>query len=418
MKVGDKIRFNLAKKQIDGVLLESHDKSVYLIKLDSGYNIGLPKENVYGTRVLKSYKKSDEEFEIPKPKKKLKNIGLIVTGGTIASKLDSKTGGVTALSDVGEFAKFYPELFEKVNVVKIDAPFMKAGENVMSDDWKVLAESVGKMLKDKNVEGIVVTHGTDTLHYTSAALSFMLGRVGKPVVMAYSQRSIDRGSSDARLNLLCAAEFALSNCAEVVVVGHANIDDEFCYALRGTKCRKLHTSRRDAFKPVNVSPIAKVTPGAVEFLSDYNARSDVKVELDNDFSKKVALVKYYPGMDEDILDYYKVKGYKGIVIEVLGIGNLPGPEMNHSWTSKIKKLVESGVSVCAVAQTVYGRLHPKVYSPGRALEKAGVIFLEDMLAETAYVKLGWVLSKRISTSKVKERMLENISGELNKLISE
>jgi glutamyl-tRNA(Gln) amidotransferase subunit D len=420
MKSGEYVRLNLAKRQVEGTVLESYDSEVYLIKLKSGYNIGIPKENVYGSEVIKKVVDEKKKFEIPKPKKNLKNIGLVVTGGTIASKLDPKTGGVTPLTDVGEFAKFYPELFDRVNVLKVDVPFMKASENMDSDDWRAIGESVGKMLKDEKIDGIVVTHGTDFLHYTAAGLSFFLGKVNKPVVLTYSQRSIDRGSSDARLNLECAAHFAVSDCAEVVLVGHASTNDDFCFVLRGTKVRKMHTSRRDAFKPMNVLPIAKVWPMKIEFISDYRIRSGKFSDGDFSFSDKIALVKFYPGQTPEILEWYKQKGFYGVVVEAAGLGHLATSGAKHSWISTLKKLTKDGFVVCAAAQTLYGRLHPKVYSAGRELEKAGVIFLGDMLPETAFVKLGWVLGHRHwrSVEKVKEKMLENFVGEFNERLSE
>jgi len=218
--------------------------------------------------------------------------------------------------------------------------------------------------------------------------------------------------------LECAVDFALSDCAEVVLVGHANMNDEFCHALRGTKVRKLHTSRRDAFKPVNTEPIAKIFPKeGVEFLSGVRPRNKEKVLLEDSFQDKIALVKFYPGQKTDILDYYKKEGYKGIVLEVSGLGQVPSSKAKHSWILKLKGLIKSGIVICAAAQTIYGSLNPNVYSEGRELKKAGVIFLEDMLAETAYVKLGWVLGNKKWKDKIKEKMLENISGEFDELLS-
>jgi glutamyl-tRNA(Gln) amidotransferase subunit D len=416
MQSGDYVKLRLAKKEIDGTFLESYDKSIVLLKLNSGYNIGIPKENILDSKVIKKYKEKAEDFNIPKARG-LPSVGLVVTGGTIASKLDSRTGGVKPLTDIKEFARFYPKLFEKVNVKKINMPFMLASESMTSEHWKKIAEGIVEMLNDKEIQGVIVTHGTDTLHYTSAALSFFLRDLNKPVVLTYSQRSIDRASSDAELNLLCAAEFALSDCAEVVILGHASINDDFCFAFLGTKVRKMHTSRRDAFKPVNIGPLAKVSFGSVEFLSGYRPRNKNKVNLDSKYSDKVALIKYFPGMSSDILDFYKSKGYKGIVIEVLGIGNLPAEELKNSWTPKLKKMIKSGIIICAAPQTIYGRLSPKVYSTGRTLELVGVIFLEDMLSETALVKLGWVLGHREWKSKVREKMLENVSGEFNEMLA-
>ena len=415
---GDYIQLKLAQfREIEGTALESYDKSIVLLKLRSGYNIGIPKENILGSKVLRKFKNEKKEYKLHSGKGKPK-IGIIITGGTIAAKLDSKTGGVHWLTDVSEFARFYPKLFDKVDVKRIEVPFMMASENMFYNEWIKIAETAEKMLNDKEIQGVIVTHGTDTIHYTSAALSFFLKNLNKPVVLTYSQRSIDRASSDAELNLECAVEMALSDCAEVVLVGHASMDDDYCHALIGTKAKKMHTSRRDAFKPVNIGPLAKVWKDKIEFLEERRPRNDEKVELDDSFSDKIALVKFYPGQDPDVLDYYKNNGYKGIVIEATGLGHVASSESKHNWLGKIKKLIKEGVIVCAAAQTIYGRLNPKVYSFGRELEETGVIFLEDMLAETALVKLGWVLGHRTWKGKEKEKMLENISREFNELLKE
>lgn len=417
---GDKVKLRLAMGEQEGIVLESPDSSVILLKLESGYNVGIAKENILAGRVLKKFKEEGKVGEERREarvehKKGLKNVGLVITGGTIASKLDPRTGGVKHLVDLNEFRKFYPELFEIVNVKKIDVPFMIASECMDSGHWIKIAESVEKMLEDGEISGVIVTHGTDFLGYTAAALSFFLHKLGKPVVLTYSQRSIDRASSDANLNLQCAARMAVSDCAEVMIVGHATINDDFCYAMPGTKTRKLHSSRRDAFKVVNAGEIAKVwADGRIEFLREYRVRDDKKkVELDVNFNDKVALVKFYPGQDPSILDFYALK-YKGIVVEASGLGHLPVSEARESWISKLKKHIREGFVVCAAAQTIYGRLDPLVYSNGRELLDAGVIFLEDMLAESALVKLGWVLGHYGWKTKVKEKMLENLSGEISK----
>ncbi len=415
---GDKIRVRLASEEIECVMLESYDKSVVLVKLKSGYNIGIPRENVFDVEVLDKYSvKSNEKVVLPKIAGK-KSIGLIVTGGTIASKLDSRTGGTAPLTDVSEFAKYYPKIFERVNVKKLSVPFMVASESMNSEHWITIAEHAKEMLNDSEISGVIITHGSDTLHYTSSALSFFLQDLKKPVVLTFSQRSIDRASSDAELNLECAVEFALSNCAEVVIVGHATENDDYCHALRGTKVRKMHTSRRDTFKPINCSPLARVWPNKIEFLEKYNARSEGLTKLDSSFSDKVALVQFYPGQEPDILDYYLVQGYKGIVISMSGLGHVAVGDVKHSWESALKRVIKQGMIVCASAQAIYGRLNPKVYSNGRILEEIGVIFLEDILSETALVKLGFVLGHKNWKGLIREKMLENLSGEFNSLLSE
>lgn len=413
MNAGDIVKLRLAREEVEGTLLESYEPSIVLIKLKSGYNIGIPKDHIFGEEIVKKYESREIKKKL-EPKKGLPSIGLVMTGGTISSKLDSRTGGAFPLSDVGEFAKIYPKLFEMVNV-KISAPFMKLSENMSSEDWISLATAVKGLLDDKDIEGVIVTHGTDTLHYTSSALSFFLKNLNKPVVLTYSQRSSDRASSDADLNLRCAARMALSECAEVMLVGHADINDDFCYALRGTKTRKMHTSRRDAFKPINTSPIAKVWPDTVEFISQFKARHDGKSELDAVFNDKVALVTFYPGQSADVIDYYRMHGYKGLVINLLGLGHVSN---SGDWIPALKKAIREGMIVCGAAQTVYGSLNPMVYSTGRELEKTGIIFLKDMLAETAFVKLGWVLGHRGWQGKARDKMLENMAGEFNELLTE
>lgn len=449
---GDKVRLRLAKEEIDGTFLESSDSSIVLLKLESGYNIGIAKENILNGRVLEKYKKDNDvegnvkskskesdnnvnnelndivdntdsnninevERVLEKIDKNKKNIGLVITGGTIAAKLDSKTGGVHWLTNTDEFMKFYPEISERANVVKIKVPFMTASEAMSWEHWIKIAEDVHEMLNDDEIEGVIVTHGTDFLGYTGAALSFFLKNVNKPVVLTYSQRSIDRASSDAHLNLECAVQMALSDCAEVMLVGHATTNDDYCYALLGSKVRKMHSSRRDAFKPINTTPIAKVWSDKVEFLKAYRKKSGRKCELDKDYTDKVALVKFYPGQDSSILDFYALK-YKGIVIEAAGLGHLPVSEAKHNWIPKLKKLIKEGFVVCVAGQTINGRVDGLVYSNGRELIDAGVIFLEDMLAETAFVKLGYVLGHFGWKKNVKEKMLENMNGELNERLVE
>src|SRR3989338_1180858 len=309
---GDKVRLRLAHKEIDGVFIDNPDSSIVLLKLDSGYNIGIAKENILGSRILESYKEVERDFKIPSGKGK-PIIGLVVTGGTIASKVDSRTGGVKPLTDVGEFANFYPEIFEMANVKKILSPFMIASESMTPSRWISISNSVYELLQDKEIQGVVVTHGTDFLGYTGAALSFFLRDLGKPVVLTYSQRSIDRASSDASLNLQCAVKMALSDASGVFLVGHATTNDDFCYALNGTKARKMHSSRRDSFKSINELPIAKIWPDKIEFLEKYNKRNNEAGQLDNAYSDKTALVKFYPGQDSSILDFYALK-YKGIIV--------------------------------------------------------------------------------------------------------
>ena len=338
-----------------------------------------------------------------------------MTGGTISSKLDPATGGVKWLINSQELFAIYPEMFEIADV-RIHNPFMKASENMDYKDWMKLAKIAGKSLNNPEVKGIIIAHGTDTLHYTASALSFMLGKLNKPVVLTYSQRSSDRGSSDSRLNLVCSAHMALSDVAEVMLVGHANLDDEYCYALQGNKVRKMHSSRRDAFKPINCEPFAKIFPdGKIALLrNNFHTRNKEKIKADISFYSNAALLKFYPGQDPDVINYYLKKGYKGLVIEMTGLGHVL-TQGKYNWISVLKHAIAKGMIICAAPQTLYGRLDPYVYSPGRKLQGIGVIFLQDMLPETAFVKLGWVLGHKEWRGSVatKLKMLENVNGEFN-----
>ena len=412
---GDCVKVVLTKKDYEGILLENPEPGIVLLKLDSGYNIGLNKKDILEIQVVKKFVEEKEEIVI-KRKEDKPNVAMIITGGTIAARLDSKTGGVDPLEKPEDLFKFYPSVFDKVNVVKVEVPFMKASEDMDFKDWQKIARTAEKLLNDPNIKGVIVTHGTDFLHYTSAALSFFLKDLNKPVVLTYSQRSIDRASSDANLNLQCAALAAISDMAEVMIVGHASSNDDFCYAMPGTKVRKLHTSRRDAFRLVNSKPFAKISLDRIDRISNYKLRTNKKVLTDINFEEKVALIKVFPGQDPDILDYYKKKKYKGLVLEMGGLGHVPTTRARLGWTKKLKEIQSKGIIVCAVAQTINGRLDPLVYSNGRELLKTGIIYLEDMLAETAFVKLGWVLGhKEWAKNKeiVKEKMLYNFAHEFN-----
>ncbi|MBU1129608.1 MAG: Glu-tRNA(Gln) amidotransferase subunit GatD [Nanoarchaeota archaeon] len=419
---GDYVELHLMHKIYEGIFLESPESGIVLLKLDSGYNIGFRKKEVLEIKVLEKNLDKKEELVLKKDSSK-PNIAMVITGGTIASRLDTKTGAVKWLDNPENLFKFYPELFEKVNVLKFEVPFMKGSENMDYKDWQKIARIVQKFLNDSNIQGVIVTHGTDTLHYTAAALSFFLGKLNKPVVLTYSQRSIDRASSDANLNLQCSALAAISDIAEVMLVGHASSADDFCYAIPGAKVRKLHSSKRDAFKPVNVKPFAKIYPDRIEKILNYTLRKKhcsvypktlnkgAKVKVDLKFENKIALVKFYPGQNPDILDYYVKKKYKGLIIEVVGLGHVATKESRNSWIKKLKEVQKKGLVVCAAAQTIFGRLDPLVYSTGRELLNCGIIYLKDMLAETAFVKLGWVLGHK--DWNVKEKMLENFVGEFN-----
>jgi len=425
-KIGDRISVVKTGKMYEGLLMprsELGDRNCIVLKLDSGYNMGIRHEK--GVKVEKSKKPEPkeikEEFKFETEKEKIKEVkfdpkkpkvALIMTGGTIVSKVDYRTGGVYALERPEELLTNVPELKNIVFIDDIKVPFKKMSEDFNYKDWQVLAELAAKEL-NKN-EGVIITHGTDTLHYTSAALSFMLKNLYKPVVLTGSQRSSDRGSSDAFMNIICSAYAAISNIAEVGVCMHATIDDQCCSFIRGTKVRKMHSTRRDAFRSINEMPLAKFwSDGKIDIMNkNHKTRKDEKVVADIKFEPKVALLKAYPGSDPEILEILAKKGYKGFVIEGTGMGHVP-TEAEKSWIPAIKKLIKDGIPVVIAPQTIYGRINTDVYTNLRVLyHEAKAIPAEDMLPETAYVKLGWILGHTKDLEEIRKMMLTNIAGEI------
>lgn len=413
MEPGSEILLITKTEKIKGTLMPS-PKNTLIIKLSSGYNIGVPKKNIKKITIIKKPKKQKFSLKL-KQNKNLPQISIILTGGTISSRISYKTGGVSWLTKPQQLLSLVPELRKIVNIKQIKTPFMIASENMHSYHWKQIAKITYDLLKSN--EGVIITHGTDTLHFTASALSFMIKNLNKPVVLTYSQRSTDRGSTDATLNLICSAYIAKSDIAEVVLVGHGEPSDTYCLVNPGTKTRKMSTSRRDTFRPINTLPIAKIWPdGKLKIISQYNKRNQGKPKLDNKFEEKVALIKYYPGLNPDIIDFFTKKKYRGIVIETTGLGHIATDESKLNLIPSIKKAIDSGITICAASQTLYGRLNPLVYSEGRKLLKLGIIYLKDILPETAYIKLGYVLAKTKDQEKIKELMLSNLANEFNKRI--
>ena len=413
IETGAKVRIKKKKgdEEYEGMLLESHDQSTILIKTKNGYNVGFDKKEVELKVLEKPVKKEEKEKEIEQDKK-LPEIAIIVTGGTIASKVNYETGAVSPNPEISSLLKNIPGLDKIARISHIEVPFLTLSGNMTPDHWKKLAKKTCEFVNKKNIKGVVILHGTDTMHFTSSALSFMLRELGKPVVLTYSQRSIDRGSSDAHLNLKCAFYAALSNIAEVIVVGHASMEDDYCFAFRGTNVRKMHSSRRDAFKQINAEPLARIYEnGNVEKISEYNKRDETKkTKLENDFEDKIALVKIYPGMNPEIIDFYIKKGYRGIVLEGTGFGHV-NVEDELSLLPEIK-IATSKALVVMTTQCIFGEVNPNVYVYGRLLEKAGVLF-SNLTSETAYVKLGYVLGKEKNLDLAKILMKKELSKEFN-----
>jgi glutamyl-tRNA(Gln) amidotransferase subunit D len=420
--LGDEIR--VSRKGGDtheGVLMPKSDSSgegILIIKLRNGYNIGVKFDPALSIRKLSGKR---ETFAFPKAKidenRKLPKVTLIATGGTIGSKVDYATGGVHMLTKPEELLYLIPELSEIADM-RIDNFMSIASEDMTHREWGMIAKEIADAING-GAKGVVVTHGTDTMHYTSAALSFMLGNLNAPVVITGAQRSSDRGSSDGFMNLICAAKIAsMSDVAEVGICMHADSSDDFCNLIRGTKARKMHTSKRDAFRPVNSRPIARVgIGGSINYLDDYRkvagGEGKGKVKAITGFEPKVALVKFYPNSDPEVMSYYLDKGYKGIIIEGTGLGHtaVSPSDKRYSWLESIRNATESGAIVGMTSQCLNGRVSTNVYTNLRLISGAGATYCEDMLPEVALVKLGFLLGN-YGKEKAAELLNRNIAGEI------
>lgn len=425
IRTGEKVEIITSDNIYRGILLpqsEFGNKNAIALKAESGYNISIMMER--GLNIKKAGSTAKELGKTKRSLLKLKfnpskpAVSLISTGGTISSRVDYKTGGVYMFMTPEEFLYNIPELANIINIKSIINPFTKASEDMNHEDWQVIAKEAAKEL-NKSAKGVIVTHGTDTLHYTSAALSFMLQNLSKPVVLVGAQRSSDRASADTAFNLLCASHLAISNIAEVGICMHATIQDNYCIFSRGTKVRKMHSSRRDAFRPINEQPLAKVWPsGKIEIANNaYKKRNDGKVIADVKIEPKVAILKTYPNSEPKIIDFLRKEGYRGFVLEATGLGHVP-TFAKKSWIDTIKKTINDGVPVVIATQTLYGSINTKVYTNLRILfQQAKALSAYDMLPETAFIKLSWVLGHTTNLEKVREMMLYNYAGEYSKRIT-
>jgi glutamyl-tRNA(Gln) amidotransferase subunit D len=398
-------------KTLRGILMprsELDPEDIVVLKLDNGYNVGIKTDKIKAFRVIKEYVPEKEVKRKITQREDLPRIGLFATGGTIGSKVDYATGAVTAKYSAEDILDLVPEISEIANIEGF-LIFNKLSENLTPRDWKLIASKVAEKLDE--FEGVVITHGTDTMAFTASALSFMFERLGKPVILTGAQRSSDRPSSDVHLNLLASVRLAATGrIAEVMVVMHGETEDTYALAHRGVRVKKLHTSRRDAFVTVNDVPLAKIWKDHIEYLrEDYRPRSSEPAELFQDLEERVAIVKYYPGMDPEILELLVDRGYRGILLEGTGLGHV-----GEHLLPVIQRGREEGVIFAMVSQCIWGRINMNVYSTGRRLLRLGVLPAEDMTLEAAYAKLMYLLGKYPGDEqKIRELFGKNLRGELS-----
>lgn len=414
---GDKVVVDIPGEKIEGILLESQKKGVLIVKLSNGYNRGIDAKKVRRVTVVARAEEKKNSAGSVAHVKGLPDVVILHTGGTIASKVDYKTGAVVARYKPEELVASIPELASICNVRSVLVSCLQS-ESMRFGHYNLMAEAIIDALKGKP-KGIIITHGTDTLHYSAAALSFMFENLPVPVILVGAQRSSDRGSSDASMNIVCAVKFiAHTDFKGVAICMHSGMNDEKCVILPGTKSRKLHTSRRDAFKAVNSVPVAEVAykGDKVNFLSnDYyrpgNGKLVVKYFKEN---IKVGLFKTHTNTYPE--DYAYFKNHAGLIVEGTGLGHAQttGFDKISAINEKNKKALATVCKKAVVvlcSQCIFGRVNMNVYSPQRELLEIGVIPGEDMTAETAFIKLAWLLSN-YPKARVKEMIGQNLRGEI------
>lgn len=409
--VWDRVEIETPKGHFEGLILPrsmTEDAEHIVIKMPSGYNTGINATSVNSIKKIGhrqgNYAIPEKEFPFDKRKK---NVTLLGTGGTIASRLDYTTGAVVPAFSPGELYGAVPELADICNLTtkKLFGVF---SENMGREQYQILAEEIGKQIKE-GVSGIVIGHGTDTLSHTASILSYMVQNLPVPIVLVGSQRSSDRPSSDAAINLLNSVFTAAhSDLAEVMVCMFGPTSDDYGLLHMGTRVRKMHSSYRSTFRTIGEVPLAMVWRDKVVPLRDHKMRrQDREVTINTAYNDRVSILYYYPGMNPDVVEALIDKGYDGIVIAGTGLGHV-----NSALNPVLKKAVDKGIAVIMTVQTLWGYVHMNVYDTGRYLLDLGIIPCENMLPEAAYMKLCWVLGQTKDLKKVKEMMLTPVAGEI------
>ncbi len=422
MNPGDRVRVERGDVENEGVLMPSSTGDHLVVKLDGGYNIGIDREAA-SVEVLETavYDVADDAADEGDDRSvseiafddDLPTISLISTGGTIASTVDYRTGAVTAQFTAEDVLRAVPELAGRANYRgRVVANILS--ENMDPEIWQRLARAVHEEI-EAGADGVVVMHGTDTMQYSASVLAFMLDSP-VPIVFTGSQRSADRPSSDNVMNAVCAVEAAKGPCAEVLVCMHGTASDDRCALHRGTRVRKNHTSRRDAFETVGNKPLAEidyadaqqsgadgsVAEEAFVFAREYTERGTTELALHEELDSAVELVKFTPGMDPAAWDYLDDK--HGVIIEGTGLGHV-----HTDLIGRIGALVDAGTTVVMTSQCLEGRVCDRVYDTGRDLLDAGVVEAGDTLPGTAKIKLMWALA---NVANPAEAMGRSLAGEL------
>jgi len=412
--IGSIIRITTKSGEVfEGTLFprsEYTDPNHIVLKLKNGYNIGIHYDKTEKIEVIGEGPKP-HFTKPPSPPKHpgLPRVAIISTGGTIASRVDYRTGAVQPALTAADLASVVPEL---ASIAEVEAHilFSELSENVTPAQWATLVEDVARRIGDK-VDGVVVSQGTDTMHYTSAALSFALQGLPVPVMLVGAQRSSDRPSSDAASNLTGAVALAArADLGAVGVAMHQDMSDRYIIAHKGTRVRKCHTSRRDAFKSIGSGPLARydLQTGQIERFDEAPRRGiGSNLVVKPHFDQHAYLLKFHPGFNPEMITSAVSAGARGLILEGTGLGHV-----SKYCYEAIKRALKEDVPVFMTSQTIWGRVDMNVYVTGRDLLNLSVTPLEDMISETALVKLMWVLGQTQSPERIRELMLQTVAGEI------
>jgi glutamyl-tRNA(Gln) amidotransferase subunit D len=411
VEIGDVLELDVGGEVVKGTVVpryQSNDDSHIVVKLRSGYNVGISLSKISSVKKVAAGEKPAFSSPAPRPRGDLPEVAILGTGGTIASRVDYRTGAVHPAISAEDLYSLMPELSD-IARISPEIVFTVYSENLEPSHWGKIAERVAECVS-RGVRGVIITTGTDVLGYTSAALSFALRGVPIPVFVVGSQRSSDRPSSDAYLNLIGAVSLAVSGeFAGVYVVMHANTSDDLLAVHRGTRVRKNHTSARSAFESVGVEPVAYWTRRGTVLSSQTLPKrgSSDTFSARPLFDGAAAILKFYPSMSTSYLEAIIGTGLKGIVIEGTGLGHINSKNFAH-----LRAFISRGGLVCMTSQCIWGRVDMNVYDNGRDLLEAGVLPLEDMLGETAFAKMTWVLGNAQSVEEMGRMMQANLIGEV------
>jgi glutamyl-tRNA(Gln) amidotransferase subunit D len=408
IEIGSQVKIH-ADSIYAGVVMpryEHSDDHHIVLKLKSGYNIGLELDKIKKIELESAPVIKKENSQNSQPNPKLPKILLLSTGGTIASRIDYRTGAVTPALSAAELNASVPELATIANI-DTEVIFSEYSENLLPEHWIKIAEKLDSY-SGSEYDGIIVAHGTDTMQYTASALAFSLAGFPKSVALVGSQRSSDRPSSDAALNLIAATKFLIEiHSPGIFVVMHNNSSDDEIACNWATRVRKNHTSRRDAFKTIGGSPAYIVKGNNIEKNKLFNLpKRDYtpKIKFDN----RVLLLKYYPGLDPEIMNYATNSGYKGVIIEGTGLGHV-----GKTMYGAIENAKKKGLFVGMTSQCIDGMVRMTVYDSGRDLLNLGVVPLGNMIPETALVKTMWALANSKDSDEMIKIMKENIALEFS-----